>query len=606
MHDAERANTNDEGSPSGLGEVLDYAQETLGCAAVRYLPNEAVGFFSLTPRGVVSRWDDARDGAEILRRALGVTQLESACLIANASAKAHGETADGLVVALGVDEQQTARLSTQLQRLAPLVARAFLDDEAEEQRREEQLGQRLIIDLCRDIQDERLDEPSHDANIFEKGARHVCELFASSSCVILDVSDLRLFRGGGGGTASKTSSNTRSARSRMSTASTSVVDPSSSAGSLPTSPLTEQNGGDGRMPRHRRSRSSQELLSTMAMERQLDRTTDALIEMQEDDEEAEADGAAEGDDAMDDILASSPSDDLLTFESFVPAPSSQVVCSFPTTGGAVAVLGSHGPDAQALVSMPGDRVRPALARYLAASRNSGRDSRAYIEVGPFDGEGGGDDFDAPSSLRKMLGLGQDRGLMCAAIMEADSQPASVVVVLLADGFDPRPYHGIFLEQVGACLIYSVVRARAEERDVAQSHFIQRVQHELRTPVHAILGVNETARYALGHSLEQAAAAGEGAAAVSAALREELCELVDSVALSADKLSTIVDDLVDFSLMVEGKKPSLVMGSEQVKAAAQGPTSVTTITWDTVCAVISSTVNQAWSLFRRECMVGVVS
>lgn len=108
-------------------------------------------------------------------------------------------------------------------------------------------------------------------------------------------------------------------------------------------------------------------------------------------------------------------------------------------------------------------------------------------------------------------------------------------------------------------------------------FTQRIQHELRTHLHAIIGVNEIAKQNLSLPYNV----------------EEMSDLIDWIATSAESLNVLVDDLVDFSLMERLSGERKMMQTEKTLSE-----------WDSICGVIASTCLRAYQYRQRVARVSL--
>ena len=99
---------------------------------------------------------------------------------------------------------------------------------------------------------------------------------------------------------------------------------------------------------------------------------------------------------------------------------------------------------------------------------------------------------------------------------------------------------LFLNASASILDASIARVQAASTDKAQLHFIQTVQHELRTPLHGILGISEFLRHAVSNRALPAEAAKAG-------LSEDafLSKCLDMIKLAGGSLVSLVDDVLDF-------------------------------------------------------------
>lgn len=251
----------------------------------------------------------------------------------------------------------------------------------------------------------------------------------------------------------------------------------------------------------------------------------------------------------------------ITREHFVASGGRKTHCSFIPSTTPVRVLGHSGAWFDHFEKLSGDISKPLIAEYLSMTRYTGLNSKTFIEKRA-----------TPIFSLSNLAPKQVKTLICSSVAEADSQPAYLILALFEQeniSFDQT--EELFLEQMGAYLIYSSIRSRVVAVDRAQMRFTQRIQHELRTPLHAIIGVNEIAKQSLAHSFNL----------------EEMSDLIDSIGTSADALNVLVDDMVDFSLMER-------LSGERKLILEERPSS----DWQTLCGVIMSTCLRCYQLSQR--------
>jgi len=248
-------------------------------------------------------------------------------------------------------------------------------------------------------------------------------------------------------------------------------------------------------------------------------------------------------------------------EHFMASGGGKSHCSYFPSSNPIRVLGHSGHSSEHFYKLQGDVSKPVVAKYLSMTRSSGLNSKAFVE-----------NRTAPEWGLSVLAPENSKTTICCSVAEADSQPAFLIFAY----FSTEDVHfdrteELFVEQLGAYLIYSSIRSRVIAVNRAQMRFTQRIQHELRTPLHAIIGVNEIAKQSLDESFNFT----------------EMKEMIDTIATSADSLNFLVDDMVDFSLMerLSGERKLLQM--EKVSSD-----------WETICSVISSTCIHAFTLCRR--------
>lgn len=411
-------------------------------------------------------------------------------------------------------------------------------------REKQSLAQQLSVELGRQVQDETLLDTKApgkaernleqmgnadlDVTIFDNAANYLCQVLQAQGCTIFDLTEFRM------SCDSPSQSNTHSYASE------------SNAKGLST--VGEEETVDG---------------GAMTSERGV------------------ANGGSEANDAgeLRDILSPMPSSGSSFFTSrsrnfsasgvteyFVASGGGKTHCSFTASSQPVRILGHAGLWRNHFDQLPGDESRPVVAQYLSMARSSGLNSKAYME-----------NRSAPKTSMWELAPPQAHTYLCCSVAEADSQPAFLLYAYFCDAnvaFDKT--EELFVEQVGAYLIYSSIRSRVLAVDRAQMRFAQRIQHELRTPLHAIIGVNEIAKESLRRSENL----------------EGMSDLIDSISISADALNVLVDDMVDFSLMER------LCGERRMMEVTK-----TRSDWESVCGVITSTCLHAFRLTQRLSKVG---
>jgi hypothetical protein len=242
-------------------------------------------------------------------------------------------------------------------------------------------------------------------------------------------------------------------------------------------------------------------------------------------------------------------------------------CSYIPSASPLRILGQSGQWADHFDKLSGEVSKPIIAEYLSMTRHSGLNSKTFIEskATPV--------FGLPALAPKAA-----KTLLCSSVAEADSQPAYLILALFEQEEVPFDQtEELFVEQIGAYLIYSSIRSRVIAVDRAQMRFTQRIQHELRTPLHAIIGVNEIAKQSLALPFDV----------------EEMSDLIDSIGTSAESLNVLVDDLVDFSLMER-------LSGERKMMQTERPLS----DWDTICGVITSTCLRGYQYRQRVARVSL--
>ena len=251
-------------------------------------------------------------------------------------------------------------------------------------------------------------------------------------------------------------------------------------------------------------------------------------------------------------------------------------CSFPVTDQPVSVIGSSGGSMAHFKNLDGVFSRPKLAEFFATTRELGYHSRAQAE-GEHIKTTEASLFGETSSLAQLLPP-CCHGLLAVPIFETDDQPAFMILA----AFDEKPVFESadrhFVEQVGSLLLTWSIRARVKAVDRAQAQFIQRIQHELRTPLHAVIGTLDVLRETIK----------EGNQGTSDKLTEgaELGALVDSAAVSADALNKMINNILDFGAL------------KAMPVHANKDESLPCVRWSEICAVVSETCVSEWTSTRQ--------
>jgi signal transduction histidine kinase len=219
--------------------------------------------------------------------------------------------------------------------------------------------------------------------------------------------------------------------------------------------------------------------------------------------------------------------------SSTPAAVEEQVCSFPDGDEhAVAVVATANGRAEDLC-LSTSEARSSICTFFARRPRS---SDMYIFRADLSSDA---DSDSPSSVDETeLEIFRD-GLevptyLAVPVFDHERQPLYLLVVRYAAprAMEEADLH--FSRACGTLLLSSVLRHRARLVDQAQLSFVRRVQHELRTPLHAILGITDF--------LRGAAADGEGAKNL---LEDNLLpELLQSIRLAGSNLSATLDDVLD--------------------------------------------------------------
>lgn len=228
---------------------------------------------------------------------------------------------------------------------------------------------------------------------------------------------------------------------------------------------------------------------------------------------------------------------------FVYTTEGQVMCEQSKQN--VTLLGLFGNKPEAYDNLDDNLLRRVMAGYYASIRQTGSISKVHCETVDFS-----EDDEKNVQLRKALQVtDKDEMILSAACFDNTGQP-SFMIILLAQksSFIYDAFRRQMIELVGISLSNALLHIRAEELAQAQNVFTQKVQHELRTPLHGILGVNEAIMYTLRHAQDRAQDKSEDQnTEVQDPLLTELVSYSQSITDSADILSALVDDLVDFSI-----------------------------------------------------------
>lgn len=243
-------------------------------------------------------------------------------------------------------------------------------------------------------------------------------------------------------------------------------------------------------------------------------------------------------------------------------------CSFVPSATPVRILGNYGTSKDHFADMSGEETRPVIANFLSTASSTGLNSRLSVSSRAKNDDG------FASFLPENANV-----CMCTSVAEADAQPAFIILAYFdeEDVVMDEP-SALFMEQLGVYLIYSSIRSRVVEVDRAQMRFTQRIQHELKTPLHAIIGIGEIAKQTLSKDFDP----------------KEIAGFMDTITISADSLNMIVEDIVDFSLMER------VQGERALAPSGKAKTS-----WKTLCDEVVSTCLRVFELQQRVCKVSRV-
>lgn len=573
----------------------------------------------------------------------------------------------------------TDELAGQLLRLVPLFCQAHTNDRTSTQHSAELAAQVSLIKLFRMAQGESLHKGGRRAAdptpVFRLGADFLHKWFqpAAEACVIFDASSIRFIhptsskssRSGGNPSTGSTSSS-KTASSGMGTESIERVaggmSPSGSESYLMREQTLQRMG-------LRRKDSTSYVASTNDMEGQ-------PVGLNQEDTPSQSVSSESGDDAEDggsgdgrststtypDSDSHSADDDdkgdddlppCSTFDQLLQTPQGRVICSYPNSEEKVPLLACHSIEQARFSEIDGNALRRVFAGYFASACQSGHDSKVYLESGQWEGRA--------SQLRKILGMDKNDGvILCAACFDRLQQPSFFTILLLKSPVLISPFEHHLIELIGICLSLALLRARAEDLSRAQSQFIQKVQHELRTPLHAILGVNETVLYTLRTAQMDVGSASSGSGAerggnrqsdegeakrtdvqttidytneehkdgeasthhrvrkprvrsrtysdgMASELIADLSGLTESIAAAADTLSALVDDLVDFSIADDNKSESMRASSRSAEISMPQEMSFpgkriqqrSLVPWQMILSVLSTTAERCWQLFRSQ-------
>lgn len=178
------------------------------------------------------------------------------------------------------------------------------------------------------------------------------------------------------------------------------------------------------------------------------------------------------------VPAVAPKGPSLTSEGSSSTRSNGTWCTFPRSDAPLPVLGGSGRGLERYTSISGKLIRPLVAQFFCGMRSSNSKSRAQAEGERYAGRASFIGRSAPLS-----GLLDDKAqaLVAGPVFETDKQPSFLILVT----FDEQPQlegsDRLFIEEMGAMLMSSTVRARVRAVDRAQVHFMRKIQHELRTP-----------------------------------------------------------------------------------------------------------------------------
>ncbi|CAO1624436.1 unnamed protein product [Parajaminaea phylloscopi] len=242
----------------------------------------------------------------------------------------------------------------------------------------------------------------------------------------------------------------------------------------------------------------------------------------------------------------------------------EFVCSYLFSDRPVPLLAATGDVAGHFSGLSGRVARPLIAKFLASVK-------AFGIVGPSHAEGGSTAMSVKSSAiaKSLLSdiLPSDHTvLLTSPVVETSGQPC----YLLVCGFkeEPAPFEEadlLFLEQMGATLLSSAIRIRSQAVDRAQVQLTQRMQHQLRTPLHTIIGFCESASDVLRDSPQSRS-------------------LISSITLSAESLDATLCDIFDYSALAGIKAPKGSVFNTRSR-----------VSFRTLFSIVSRTAISAWRL-----------
>ncbi|CAO1616262.1 unnamed protein product [Jaminaea pallidilutea] len=211
-----------------------------------------------------------------------------------------------------------------------------------------------------------------------------------------------------------------------------------------------------------------------------------------------------------------------------------IVCSYTSTRTPIPLLALSGRASLHWRDLDGHIARPAFAKFLADTKASGNYGRSHAE-----GQLTSPDVDVlgSGSLAQIL-PSKWQSLLAAPVFETNSQPC----YLLVAGFKSKPAlfeqsDRLFLETVGGILLSSALRIRSQAIDRAQVQLTSRMQHQLRTPLHTIIGICESAGDLISETADNR-------------------RIVASIGLSAEALDSTISDVFDYSVLAGIKEPRI--------------------------------------------------
>ncbi len=220
------------------------------------------------------------------------------------------------------------------------------------------------------------------------------------------------------------------------------------------------------------------------------------------------------------------------------------------------LLPSSGPSAALLPTSPGLEVRFFSAK--ADDTLHERDGEDRSDAGLSETSSMSSDV---SPLKSILPGGTVM-YGVTPVYNSDRTKVLLLVVLTFDDFIAFDDSDIlFIAAMGSILSSVVVRQEAAAVARAQIRFIQQIQHELRTPLHGVLGVTEFLRQAISNEQLKAEADKTGLSG-----QDFLMRLLEMIRVGGRTLSGLLDDVLDFGT-VSGVRNSKVGGDVQEPSAA---------------------------------------
>lgn len=259
-------------------------------------------------------------------------------------------------------------------------------------------------------------------------------------------------------------------------------------------------------------------------------------------------------------------------------PAGTIVCSYSSSHKPIPLLASAGDAAKShYEGLNGKASRPLVAKYLASVQSPASEPprTGKPKAMPF--------------VRALLPPNCAEAMSCP-VMGSSGQPAFLVICAFER---PRrrhrhdPVDATFLETVGRILNAHSLRVHSEAVDRAQIQITQRMQHSLRTPLHSIVGICESA----GAQLEQTSG---NRSCECVAVEQKTWKLTDpfpptptviaSIGLSAEALDATISDVLDYSVLAGIKEP-------QIASSSTWPL----VTFRDLFDIVSRTALSAWRL-----------